>query len=60
MRTPRSRSGGLSVVTVSGVIDDNDADELRTQFLEALENAGGDIVMMPDMSIRSATRPSSP
>lgn len=45
MRTSRSRSGGLSVVTVSGVIDDNDADELRTQFLEALENADGDIVM---------------
>jgi anti-anti-sigma factor len=45
MRTSRSRSGGLSVVSVFGTIDDDDADELRTQLLDALENSDGDVVM---------------
>jgi anti-anti-sigma regulatory factor len=45
MRISRSRSGDLCVLTVSGVVADTETAELRTQLLDALETAGGDVVM---------------
>jgi anti-anti-sigma factor len=45
MRISRSRFGDLSVLTVSGAIDDNETAALRTELLDVLETGGGDVVM---------------